>query len=108
MDNAQKAMIEKLESMPLEQARQAIATGKFYIGEIGSSTHNIALAWLADKEALQREVRDVEMLSINRKTLDIMNASQKKKWYVTPFGIILLGTIGSLIAAGLLYFFVRQ
>jgi hypothetical protein len=71
MDNAQKDMIEKLNSMPLEEARDAIATGKIYAGEIGSDTHKLALSLLASRETTLRDAHDSESLIISRKALEI-------------------------------------
>ena len=53
MNNAQKEMIVLLEAMPLEEARQQIATGKF--GDVGSPNHAFCLSWLTAKEATRSD-----------------------------------------------------
>ena len=60
-------MIERLEAMPLEQARRAIASGSF--GDVGSPNHDFCLSWLSAKESAIREEREEESLYISRKAL---------------------------------------
>ena len=67
MNNAQREMIERLESMPLEQARRALASGSF--GDVGSPNHDFCLSWLSAKESAVREAREEESLSVSRKAL---------------------------------------
>jgi hypothetical protein len=77
MDNAQRTMIEKLESMPLEEARDAIATGKIYTGAKDSDTHNLALSSIAARESALRDARDSENLTISRKALQASEEANK-------------------------------
>ena len=76
MDNAQKAMIEKLESMPFEEARRAILTGTIvYTGEQNSPLHDIALSWLSGKDAALRSAREAEGLSIAKAANSIASSA---------------------------------
>jgi hypothetical protein len=62
MNRSQKAMVERLDSMPLEEARKAVASGT--LGNIDSPNYNFCLSWLSVKEALIRDA----------------NASDAAKW----------------------------
>jgi hypothetical protein len=104
MDSMQKAIAEALEPLSPEEARQAINTAKIYVGDPGSPNHKFALSLVAAKEAALRNAHDAEMLSIARKSL-IINASKKKRWYETPFGMLVLGIVASLLAWLILRFF---
>ena len=105
MDSNQKAIADKLNPMSLEDARQAIKNGTVYVGDFDSPNYKYARSLLAEKEAALRAAHDAEMLSINRKALDIMSASKKKKWYETFLGILALGIVASLLAWLILHFF---
>ena len=65
----EKYIIDKLKSMPIEQARYAIARGEF--GDPKSPDHIFASNWLAAEEATLRDARETETLSISRKALAI-------------------------------------
>jgi len=60
-------MIERLESMPLEEARRAIATGAF--GDIGSPNHDICKSWLQARDTALQHSRDSEVLGLSRDAL---------------------------------------
>jgi len=64
MNKHEKDMKDRLEAMPLEQARTEITTGAF--ATIGSPNHEFDLSWLSDKEAELRDARDTEALAIAR------------------------------------------
>lgn len=65
MNNHEKELVGRLEAMPLEQARHEISTGAF--GGIGGPDHAFCLSWLADKEAVRRDIREGETLRIARR-----------------------------------------
>jgi hypothetical protein len=67
MDNYQKEMVKRLETMPIETARLEIASGAF--GDIGSPNHTFASSWLSAKEASLRDAREGEIASLLRKTV---------------------------------------
>ena len=67
LNKSDKAVIARLEEMPLEQARRELASGAF--GAAGSPNHDFASQWLAVKEADAREKRDNRIDSISRKAL---------------------------------------
>jgi hypothetical protein len=67
MNNPEREMIERLNAMPLEQARCEIASGLF--GDVGSPNHEFCSSWLYAKESAAREEREKESLSISRKAL---------------------------------------
>lgn len=69
----EKYIIDKFKSMPLEEARYAIAMGDF--GHIGGPEHSYALSLLAAEEATLRDAREAENLSISRKALRISYAA---------------------------------
>jgi hypothetical protein len=96
-------MIARLESMPLDQARNEITTGVF--AAIGSPNHEFAVSWLSGKEAELRSARDAEMLAIARNSLPVTDASKKKQWYENPAGLLLIGILSSLLAAFLFYLY---
>lgn len=60
-------MIDRLEAMPLEQARRELASSTF--GAVGSPNHRFASSWLAVKEAEERDIRDTRIESLSRKAL---------------------------------------
>ena len=65
----EKYIIDKLNSMSIDEARQAIASGQF--GSVGRPDRAFALEWLATKEAKLRDAREEETLSISRNALSI-------------------------------------
>ena len=67
MNNRQKEIVDRLEAMPIDQARLEIASGSF--GDIGSPNHAFASSWLSAKEASLRDAREAEMASILNKSL---------------------------------------
>jgi hypothetical protein len=67
MNNYQKEIVNRLETMPIETARLEIASGAF--GDVGSPNHAFASAWLSAKEASLRDAREAEMASILRNKL---------------------------------------
>jgi hypothetical protein len=67
MNNYQKEIVKRLETMPIETARLEIASGAF--GDIGSPNHAFASSWLSAKEASLRDAREAEMASILRNTV---------------------------------------
>lgn len=50
-------------------------------------------------------ITEAKAILYKRKSLSV---SKNKKWFEQPFGIVFLGMLGSLLAAMLWYFFVRQ
>lgn len=66
-------IIDKLNSMSIDEARKAIAKGDF--GHIGAPEHSYALSLLATEEASLRDAREAESLSISRKALRISYAA---------------------------------
>lgn len=60
-------MIERLESMPLEEARRAISTGAF--GDIGSPNHVICMSWLQAQDTSLQHSREDEALDVSRDAL---------------------------------------
>jgi hypothetical protein len=67
MSDSDKNFIDRLEAMPIEQARREIALGAF--GRPGSPNHSFALSWLSVNEAERRDKRDALTESISRKAL---------------------------------------
>jgi len=65
MNRHEEEMIDRLEAMPLDQARHAIAMGAF--GAIGSLNHAFCSSWLAAKEASLKDEREQETLRIARR-----------------------------------------
>lgn len=63
----ERYIIDQLNSMTINEARKAIASGKF--GSPGRPDHAFALNWLAAKEAEERDSRDSRIESISRKAL---------------------------------------
>ena len=64
MRQAELQMIERLESMPLEDARRAISTGVF--GDIGSPNHDICMSWLQAQDITLQHSRESEALGLSR------------------------------------------
>lgn len=62
MNRAQREMFDRLEAMPISQARLEIATGTF--GEVDSPNYTFCSSWLAAKEADLREAREERLLAI--------------------------------------------
>ena len=60
-------IINKLDSMTINEARNAIASGQF--GSIGRPDRAFASEYLSSKEAEERDKREAESLSISRKDL---------------------------------------
>lgn len=58
MNNYEKNLFTRLESMPIEEARHEIYTGAF--GQIDSPSYRFCISWLADKEAFLRDIKDKE------------------------------------------------
>jgi hypothetical protein len=100
----EQKIISKLESMTIDEARQAIASAQF--GHNRSPDREFASAWLDAKEATLRDAHDAEMLSIARESLTI-NASTKKRWYEKPLGILWLSIVASLLVGLLFYTYSR-
>jgi hypothetical protein len=101
-----QAIFDALNPLSAKEAKEAISAGKIYIGAYDSPAHRYAMSLIESKEVAERNARDSEMLSIARKSL-IINAP-KKRWYEKPFGIVVLGTLASLLAAVLCYFYLRH
>lgn len=66
MRRHEKEIADRIDAMPVEQARLEIASGAF--GDIGSPNHAFASSWLSTKEASLREAREAEMASLLRKS----------------------------------------
>jgi hypothetical protein len=62
-------IIDTLNSMPINEARKAIASGQF--GSHGRPDRAFASEYLASKEAMLHNNREDEILSISRKALAI-------------------------------------
>lgn len=92
MYKSQKEMIKRLESMPLDQARLEIATGKY--GDIDSPNHVLCSSWLAAKQASIRDEREEETLSISRQALSI--SASARKWAIIA---IIITTVATIITA---------
>ena len=60
MNNNDKEIIKHLNSMPFSEARKAIREGTLYV--ISSPNHDVALSWLAGKEAESRDTREKKIL----------------------------------------------
>ncbi len=56
MNRSQRDMVDRIEAMPIPQARLEIASGAF--GDIGSPNHAFASSWLSQKEAAAREAKE--------------------------------------------------
>jgi len=93
MYKSQTEMIKRLESMPLDQARLEIATGKY--GDIGSPNHLVASSWLEAKQASIRDEREEETLSISRRALSI--SASARKWAIIAIIITTVTTIATII-----------
>jgi len=93
MYKSQKEMIKTLESIPLDQARLEIATGKY--GDIGSPNHIAYSSWLKAKQTSLRDAREEETLSISRKALLI--SDRAKKYSVIAIIITIIATIANVI-----------
>ena len=66
-------IIDQLDSMPINEARKAIASGQF--GSPGRPGRAFASELLASKEAEERDKRKAESLSISRKALFMAKAA---------------------------------
>ena len=75
MDDARKYIVEKLNSMPPESARAAIANGTIHVGAIDSPNYKFAFSLIEAKEAAMRASHDAQSLSISRKALRISYAA---------------------------------
>jgi len=53
LKSVEKDMVERLESMTMEQARTALASKEF--GDIGSPTYTFCVSWVSAKEANLRD-----------------------------------------------------
>jgi uncharacterized membrane protein len=89
MDAAKNPIIETLKPMSSIEARQAIATGKIYVGAIDSLNYKLAFSLIEAKEAEERTARDSENLIISRKALRNSNCATI---------IAIIATIISIIA----------
>jgi hypothetical protein len=96
MNKHDKNIQDRLEAMPFTEARKTVRSGTLHT--IGSPDHDVALSWLEGKEAEIRDLHNTEMISITR-------ASKSKKLYEKPLSIILMGVIGSLLAAFLWHYY---
>jgi hypothetical protein len=67
MNSAEKEIINQIDSMSIEEARDAIANGLY--GNFDSPNQNLALSRLVIKESSARDAREEESLSISRKAL---------------------------------------
>lgn len=54
-------LTERLDKMPLEEARMAIHTGR--IGRLDSADHGFCISWLAAKDATEALAREARMLA---------------------------------------------
>lgn len=53
MNKHEKEMTDRLDSMPIEEARKRLASGTF--GDIASPDYNFCFSWLSVKEASLRD-----------------------------------------------------
>ncbi len=60
MNKSDKEMIARLEAIPIDTARRAIANKEF--GDIDSPDHRTVSAWLSAKEADTRDKREKKIL----------------------------------------------
>lgn len=58
MNIHKKEIIDRLDSLPLEQARKELASGTF--GDIDSPNYNFCYSWLSVKEAALRDANAKE------------------------------------------------
>jgi len=79
-------MIEGLEAMPLEEARGAIATGKF--GEVGSPNHTICMSWFQAQDMALQHSRESEALRISRDALGSSKLATRIAIWALIFSII--------------------
>ncbi len=88
-DATKKAYIEKLESMPFEEARRKIRHGELG-SEIGSPNHAFFLSWLDNKEAELHEKHQEKSLSISRKALFTAQKATRIAIIAIIFSIIMV------------------
>lgn len=68
-------IINQLNSMTINDARHAIASGQF--GSIGRPDREFAIKYLASKEASEQDKREAESLSISRKAIEISEEANR-------------------------------
>ena len=116
MDAARNPIIEALKPMSSTEARQAIATGKVYVGMIDSPNYKLAFSLIEAKEAEERNARDSESLSISRKALQIsekandiaLKARSDAKWAnIIAISAIVL-SIATAIGIAILQFLTKK
>lgn len=61
MNKYDSNLVERLESMAIDEARKAIAAKEF--GDIGSENHSFCSSWLAVKESEDRDKREKTILA---------------------------------------------
>ena len=97
MNRSEQEMIDRLESMPLSEARRAIATGLF--GDIGSPNHAFCTSWLQAKDAELLHARESESLDLSKQALGVSRDALGNSQLATRVAIIAL--IVSVIAFAL-------
>ena len=60
LNSSDKAFVEKINSLSIEEARKEVASGSF--GAIDSPNFRFASMWLAVKEAEERDRRDAKII----------------------------------------------
>ena len=89
MDSTQKAIKDKIDSLPIEQAREFVTT---LPSNKGSINQDFAESCLAVKEAALRDSKDAESLSIAREALSgskDANAIARKAFRLAILAMIL-------------------
>lgn len=61
LNKSEQNLVERLESMTIEDARKALAEKQF--GDIGSPNHHFCSSWLSVKESERRDERDFVTLN---------------------------------------------
>jgi hypothetical protein len=64
-------IFDALNPLSAKEAREAINTGKIYVGDLGNPRHIYAMSLVTAKEAALRDSIETESLSISRKALSI-------------------------------------
>jgi hypothetical protein len=91
MNKNDKAFVERLEAMTLEQARRELASGKF--GRPGSPNHDFASQWLTVKEGEEQDKRGAVAKSQATQIHDRLVELKRPHWSLTPSFIVLLLTM---------------
>jgi hypothetical protein len=83
MNKASREMIARLEAMPMEEARRAIASKEF--GDIDSPNHRTANAWLSAREAELREANEAEVIRVAREAYSLAQEANSRTQRIDRF-----------------------